>query len=368
MAEKKVKVEAASASYDITIGAGILKDAGARLKPLLPSKKCCVVTDEQVAKLYLIDFMHALEAAGFTPMPPVILPAGEETKNFEQLQHIVEKALSYKLDRKSTLIALGGGVIGDITGFAASITMRGIPFVQVPTTLLAQVDSSVGGKTAINTKLGKNLVGAFYQPRHVLIDTETLKTLPERESKAGYAEIVKYGLINDAKFFDWLDANGTAVLAGEPAALTEAVRASCQSKADIVAADETETKDIRALLNLGHTFGHALEAIGGYDGRLLHGEAVGIGTLLAFRFSAMLELCPAADVARVEAHFSKLGLITRAPFKADAATVLEKMRGDKKAEDGKLTLILARGIGKAFVARDVDAGVLKTFLDGQFPA
>lgn len=366
MADNTVHVAAASASYNITIGAGVLKTAGARLKPLLASRKICIVTDAQVAKIHLIDTMKALEAAGFTPAPPIILPAGEETKSFDHLQYIIEKCLSYKLDRKSTLIALGGGVVGDITGFAAAMLLRGVPFVQIPTTLLAQVDSSVGGKTAINTKHGKDLVGAFYQPKAVLIDTETLTTLPERERRAGYAEIVKYALINDAAFFDWLEANGKAVLAGDVAALSEAVRVSCQSKADIVAADETETKDIRALLNLGHTFGHALEAIGKFDGRLLHGEAVGIGIKLAFDFSVALGLCPAEDAGKVARHLKNLELMTKAPFTAGADEVLEKMRGDKKAEDGKLTLILARGIGRSFVARDVDAAALAAFLQKNF--
>ncbi|MDI1227150.1 MAG: 3-dehydroquinate synthase [bacterium] len=366
VAHSIVNVAASSASYDIHIGEGLLSRAGDMLKPILPSKKICVVTDEQVAKHYLFDFMHALEFAGFTPYPPVILPAGEETKSFQQLQHIIEKTLGYKLDRKSALVALGGGVIGDITGFAASIILRGINFVQVPTTLLAQVDSSVGGKTAINSPQGKNLVGTFYQPKTVLIDTGTLRTLPERELKSGYAEILKYALIDSPEFFQWLEQNGQKLLAGDAAALTYAIEYSCKAKAAIVQADEKELKDIRALLNLGHTFGHALEAIGGYDGRLLHGEAVGIGLKLAFDFSREAGLCPAADTDALAKHLDRTGLLQAPPFKVTAADVLARMKGDKKAKDGKMTFILARGIGKSFVANDVDEAKVTEFLRSRF--
>lgn len=357
-----VRVEAGSGAYDIFIESGILRRAGALLKEILPSKKICVVTDEAVAKLYLVDFMKALEAAGFMPVPPVILKPGEETKNFEQLQYIVGKCLDYKLDRKSALVALGGGVIGDITGFAASILMRGVNFVQVPTTLLAQVDSSVGGKTAVNMPQGKNLVGTFYQPGAVLIDTATLKTLPEREAKAGYAEILKYALIDNPAFFGWLEQNGGRMLAGDAEALKYAIETSCRAKAAIVRADEREQKDVRALLNLGHTFGHALEALGGYDGRLLHGEAVGIGLKLAFGFSEKLGLCPRADADRVAGHLAAAGLMAEAPFEAGAGDMLDKMRADKKAKDGRMTLILSKGIGKAFVANDIDEKELAGFL------
>lgn len=366
MSESIVRVEAESGAYDIVIGAGLMESAGARLSAVLPSKKIAIVTDESVARLYLTKFMKSLEAAGFTPSPPIILKPGEETKNFAQLQYIIERALAYKLDRKSALVALGGGVIGDITGFAASIIMRGIKFVQVPTTLLAQVDSSVGGKTAINTPMGKNLVGSFYQPEIVLIDTDTLRTLPEREMKSGYAEILKYALIDNLAFFTWLDANGRKLLDGNPAALEYAITLSCKAKAAIVKADEKEQKDIRALLNLGHTFGHALEAIGGYDGRLLHGEAVGIGLKLACDFSQSLGLCPAADAAKVSAHLVSTKLLDNPPFKADAGDVLEKMRGDKKAKDGKMTFILLKGIGQAFVANDVAEADVQKFLGGRF--
>lgn len=366
MAQSTVKVEAGSASYNIAIGSGLLAKAGTLLKDVLPSKKICVVTDESVGKLYLVNFMKALESAGFTPSPPVILKPGEETKNFTQLQHIIDKCLGYRLDRKSALVALGGGVVGDITGFAASILLRGVNFVQVPTTLLAQVDSSVGGKTAINTPHGKNLVGAFYQPKMVIIDTDTLKTLPARELKAGYAEILKYGLINDPDFFDWLEDNGQKLLSGDAAALQYAIEVSCKAKAAIVKADEKEQKDIRALLNLGHTFGHALEAIGGFDGRLLHGEAVGIGLKLAAGFSRDLGLCSAGDAEQVEEHLEQAGLMTKPPFKVAPGEMLDKMRGDKKTKDGRMTFILMRGIGKSFVANDIGEKDVMAFLKGSF--
>ena len=365
MAEQIVKVDTGGSAYDIVIGNGILAGAGKRVSELLPASKICVVTDDKVAKLYLVNFMKALEAAGILCTPPIIIPSGEETKNFAQLQYIIEKALSYKLDRKSALIALGGGVVGDITGFAASVILRGIPYIQAPTTLLAQVDSSVGGKTAINTPHGKNLVGSFYQPRLVLIDTSTLKTLPAREVKAGYAEILKYALIDDPAFFTWLEQNGNKVLAGDEPALAHAIRVSCAAKAKIVAADEKEQKDIRALLNLGHTFGHALESLYNYDGRLLHGEAVGIGVKMAFGFSEALGLCPASETKQVAKHLADKGLMSAPPAKVTAQEMLEKMRGDKKASGGKLTLVLLRGIGQAFVARDVEEGKLKGFLEGQ---
>jgi 3-dehydroquinate synthase len=359
-----LKVDLEGNAYDILIGPGLLAEGGARLAPVLPSKKICVVTDETVAKTYLLPFMKSLEASGFSACPPVILPPGEGTKSFEKLQYITDKLLSYRLDRKSALVALGGGVVGDITGFAASIVLRGMNFVQVPTTLLAQVDSSVGGKTGINTAQGKNLVGSFHQPKIVLIDTGTLKTLPPREMKAGYAEILKYALIDRPDFFGWLDASAAALLAGDAAALSHAIRESCAAKAAIVAADEREEKDLRALLNLGHTFGHALEGIGGYDGRLLHGEAVGIGMKMAFDFSALLGLCPPADAARISAHLEKIGLMAKPPFPVAAKDMLDRMRGDKKNANGKLTLILAKGIGKSFIAKDVDENRLMDYLKG----
>ncbi len=363
----RVNLDATSIrTYDIVIGQGVLAQAGEYLAPLLASKKICIVTDETVAKLYLVHLMKTLEEAGFKACPPIILPAGEQTKNFEQLQSIVEKCLSYKLDRHSTLIALGGGVIGDITGLAAALLMRGIGFVQVPTTLLSQVDSSVGGKTGINTGAGKNLVGAFYQPKTVLIDTEALKTLPPRELKAGYAEVLKYALINDPAFFNWLEQHGKSVLEGDAAAQKYAIDASCRAKAAIVEEDETEEKDVRALLNFGHSFGHALEALGGYDGRLLHGEAVGIGCLLAFEFSQDMGLCSGHDVDRLRLHLLKTGLMAQPPFKVTAQDVLNAMRGDKKNKDGHITLILTKGIGQAFVSRHASETELFTFLKKKF--
>ncbi len=357
-----VNIDFGGQGYEIVIGRRLMEQAGAFLASVLPSKKICVVTDAVVARLHLIAFMKALEDAAFTPTPPVILPAGEATKDFAHLQEIIDKALGFKLDRRSALVALGGGVVGDITGFAASVIMRGIPFVQVPTTLLAQVDSSVGGKTGINTPAGKNLVGAFYHPRLVLIDTDNLASLPARELRAGYAEVLKYALIDDPEFFDWLEEHGTAVLAGDAEAQVYAIDTSVRAKAAIVEDDPDETKGLRALLNLGHTFGHALEAIGGYDGRLLHGEAVSIGLQWAFDFSARLGLCPQADAARLRAHVKKVGLMAQPPFPAAADAVLARMKGDKKNRDGRLTLILAKGIGGAFVAHDIEENVLADFL------
>ncbi len=366
MSQNIIPVQAGTQTYDIIVGAGILSQAGEYLSRLLPSRKICVVTDETVARGYLVKLMQGLEAAGMQACPPVILPPGEATKNFQQLQYIVEKCLSYKLDRKSTLIALGGGVVGDITGLAAALLMRGVDFVQMPTTLLAQVDSSVGGKTGINTAAGKNLVGAFHHPKIVLIDTDVLKTLPLRELKAGYAEILKYALINDPAFFDWLEQNGQALLAGDAAILQHAIQVSCKAKAAIVAADENEQKDIRALLNLGHSFGHALEALGGFDGRILHGEAVGIGILLAYEFSRQLSLCSSADAVRVRGHLLAAGLMTEPPFSVTAKDMLDRMKSDKKNRAGKITLILARGIGQAFVAHDVSETDLTGFLQQKF--
>ncbi len=355
-------------SYDILIGSGLLAEAGERLAGLLPSRKICVVTDETVAGSYLVPLMRALDAAEFKACPPVILPPGEETKNFKQLEYIINKCLSYKLDRNSTLVAFGGGVVGDIAGFAAAVMMRGTGFVQIPTTLLAQVDSSVGGKTGINTAAGKNLAGAFYHPKIVLIDTDVLKTLPPRELKAGYAEILKYALIDDPAFFGWLEENGEKLLKGDAAAQKYAIEKSCRAKAAIVAADADEKKDIRALLNLGHSFGHALEAIGNYDGRILHGEAVGIGCLLALEFSRARGLCPEKDVERLRAHLQKTGLMTAPPFDVSAEDMFASMQSDKKNRDGRIVLVLARRIGGAFVARDVDGADVRDFLKNKFGA
>lgn len=371
MQNKSVETQAAHVAvtlggerdYTIYICSGILAGAGDILRGVLRAKKLCIVTDENVAALgHMPKLSQSLATAGFDVAPPIVLPAGEGSKNFDQLQYILAEALSRGLDRKSALVALGGGVIGDITGFAAAVLMRGIDFVQVPTTLLAQVDSSVGGKTGINMPQGKNLVGAFCQPCAVLIDTDVLQSLPPREMRAGYAEVVKYGLIDRPEFFAWLEANGAALLSGDTAVQREAIAISCTAKAKIVAEDEREEKDIRALLNLGHTFGHALEKIGGYDGRLLHGEAVAIGCLWAARFSARLGMCPAADAVRIHAHLTAAGMMTKPPFAAAPAEILSAMRGDKKAENGRITLVLLRGIGQACVTRDVDENDLLEFL------
>ena len=303
------------------------------------------------------------------------MPAGESSKEFGAFGRLMNELLDRRPDRKTTLVALGGGVVGDLAGFAAAVLLRGLDFIQVPTTLLAQVDSSVGGKTGINTRHGKNLVGAFYQPRLVLADTDVLDTLPKRELLAGYAEVAKYGLIDAPEFFAWCEQNGAAVLSGDAAKRTYAIEQSCLAKARIVAADERETTDLRALLNLGHTFAHALEAETGFGPDLLHGEAVGTGMAMAFDLSARLGLCPAADAGRVRRHLGAVGLPMRLRSIGgdnrrnwDAARLIDHMRGDKKAEGGKLAFILARGIGKAFVSREVDEKALRGLLDDAIAA
>jgi 3-dehydroquinate synthase len=297
LAGERIRVDLGDRSYDIDVGHGLLAGAGARIRPLLAQPRVVVVTDERVANLYLEELTASLAAAGIVHAA-VVLPPGEATKDFPHLADLCDQVLALGIERRTTLLALGGGVIGDITGFAAAILLRGLDFVQVPTTLLAQVDSSVGGKTGINTKAGKNLVGAFHQPKLVLADTATLTTLDDRQLRAGYAEVVKYGLLGDAPFFDWLEEYGDAVLRREPAALQRAVAVSCRAKAAVVAADEREG-GIRALLNLGHTFGHALEAETGFGAVLLHGEAVAVGMVLAFELSSRLGLAAAEDAARV---------------------------------------------------------------------
>ena len=279
---------------------------------------------------------------------------------------MLESILSRRIERSTVLVALGGGVVGDLTGFAASILLRGVPFVQIPTTLLAQVDSGVGGKTGVNSTHGKNLIGTFYQPKLVLADVGTLATLPVRERRAGYAEVVKYGLIDDPAFFAWLERNGPALIDGDPDMLRAAVAHSCRAKARIVAADERESGS-RALLNLGHTFAHALEAEVGYDGSLLHGEAVAYGIVLAHRLSACLDLCSDEDVSRVAAHFHAVGLPSEATalpaFRWDAPQLIERMKRDKKVQDGRMTFVLTRGIGRAFLSKDVPSEALSALLD-----
>ncbi len=359
--------DAQDRSYDILIGGGLIARAGALIAERLPGRRAVILTNSAVGPLYADAMQASLAEAGIAS-EVMTIPSGEGSKSFDRLHDLLNQALDAGLDRKSFLVALGGGVVGDLGGFLAAILLRGIDYVQVPTTLLAQVDSSVGGKTAINTRHGKNLVGAFHQPRLVLADTDTLASLPKRELLAGYAEIAKYGLIDRPEFWAWLETHGEKVLALEPIELAEAVRVSCLAKAEVVAQDEREG-GVRALLNLGHTFGHAIEAEAGYGGQVLHGEAVAVGMALAFRHSARLGLCEAADVARVEAHLASVGLpvgplqvMGQRPPAIDK--LMARMASDKKAEGGQLTLILARGIGRTFVAKDADsAQVERTWAD-----
>ena len=351
-------------SYDIHIGEGLLDDAGALIAPLLARPFAAVVTDETVARLHLPRLASALDRAGVSHRC-VTVAAGEASKSYAGLARVCDGLLEAGVERADMVVALGGGVIGDLAGFAAAVLRRGVDFVQVPTTLLAQVDSSVGGKTGVNSPFGKNLVGAFHQPRLVIADTAVLDALPPRELKAGYAEVAKYGLLGDAAFFAWLEANGADVLAGDCDKRIHAVETSCRAKAAIVARDETETGE-RALLNLGHTFGHALEAATGYGARLLHGEAVAIGMAMAFRFSHRLGLCRAEDAARVGHHLAGAGLPTSVAGVRDALPgpegLLAYMRQDKKAKAGRLTFILVRAIGEAFIARGVPDGDVLAFL------
>jgi 3-dehydroquinate synthase len=361
----RIRVALGDRSYDVLIGRGLLAQAGALIAEHVGKARCAVVTDANVAQSHLPTLQAALSERGQFAGAEVLAP-GEATKSFPVLARLSERLLEMGLERGDLVVALGGGVIGDLAGFAASILRRGTRFVQVPTTLLAQVDSSVGGKTGINTPQGKNLVGAFHQPSLVLADIDTLATLPARQFRAGYAEMAKYGLLGDATFFAWLEQNSPAVFAKEPAALTQALAVSVQGKADIVARDETETGD-RMLLNLGHTFGHALEAWAGFSDRLLHGEAVAIGICLAFRLSEELGHIGNNSLARVEAHFEELGLPTRIADipggqVPDAAALMDIMAQDKKVRDGALTLILVRGVGQAFITRDVRRDTVQAFL------
>lgn len=363
---QSVRVELGDRGYDILIGPGLVEQAGARIAPLLPGAKLIVLTDSTVAGLHLATLTRSLADAGCTVAEPLIVPAGEASKGWDTLGTVMDALLSRGIERRSALVALGGGVVGDLGGFAAAIALRGIDFVQVPTTLLAQVDSSVGGKTGINSPHGKNLIGAFHQPRLVLADTGVLDTLPRRELLAGYAEVVKYGLIGDRPFFDWLQDNGRAVIDGDGPARAQAIRVSCLAKADVVARDEREG-GLRELLNLGHTFGHALEAEAGYGEALLHGEAVSIGMVMAFDLSVRLGLCPAADAVLVRAHLSAAGLPVDAAWLKTAAphapwtpdSLLAHTAKDKKVKDGKVTFILTRAIGQAFRCRDVDVADVK---------
>ncbi|MBS0275587.1 MAG: 3-dehydroquinate synthase [Proteobacteria bacterium] len=358
-----IRVGLGDRSYDIHVGEGLLAQAGALLAPFARGA-VPVVTDSHVAKLHLDPLIASLTRAGIKTVPIVLSP-GEGTKSFAGLERLTTELLRANVDRGGLIVALGGGVIGDLAGFAAGVLKRGVDFAQIPTTLLSQVDSSVGGKTAINVPEGKNLIGMFHQPRVVIADIATLKTLPKRELLAGYAEVAKYGALGDAKFFDWLAVNGAKALAGDAAALAHIVAHSCQMKADIVARDERETGE-RALLNLGHTFGHALEATTGFSDRLLHGEGVAIGTVLAMQLSVKLGLSPAADAARFAKHLKDAGLpasIADIPGpRPGAEALIAAMAHDKKVKDGKLTFVLVKGLGHAFTSRDVPLDAVRAVL------
>jgi 3-dehydroquinate synthase len=351
-------------SYEVVIGAGVIDEAGARIRPLLARPKVAVVADETVNALHGAQLADALAKTG-VEAAIVTIPPGEAAKSFSGLERLCDALLALDVERGDLIVAFGGGVVGDLAGLAAAIFKRGIDFVQIPTTLLAQVDSSVGGKTAIDTPRGKNLIGAFHQPRLVLADLALLDTLPARELRCGYAEVVKYGLLGDADFFAWLEANGGRALAREPAALSEAVGRSVAMKADIVGQDEREG-GVRALLNLGHTFAHALEAESGFGEALKHGEAVAVGCAMAFRFSAQLGLCPPADAERAQRAIAAAGLPARLSDLTvpvpKAAALVNRMAQDKKAKAGRLTFILVRGIGRAFVADGVDSEAVTAFL------
>ncbi len=350
-------------SYDILIGSGLIARAGQEIAARLPGIRAAVVTDENLSKLHLQPLMAALEQAGITATP-VIVAAGEKSKGFATLEAVTNDILKARLERGDAVIALGGGVIGDLAGFVAGIVRRGMNFIQIPTSLLAQVDSSVGGKTGINTTYGKNLVGVFNQPQLVLADTDVLNTLSKREFAAGYAEVAKYGLIDQPEFFAWLEKNWQDVFAGG-AARQQAIATSCRAKAAVVARDERETGD-RALLNLGHTFGHALETATNYDSsRLVHGEAVAIGMVLAHQFSARLGLMSETIAARVEAHLKAVGLPVSMKEIAglpSADVLMSYIAQDKKVSRGSLTFILTRGLGQSFIAKDVNAADVQVFL------
>ncbi len=363
-APQRLRVDLGARGYDIVVGSGLLGEAGVHLAPVIRSRRVVVVTDAHVAALHLPRFAAALAAAGIAHQA-MTLPPGEATKDFRHFAGLCEDVLALGVERATPIVALGGGVVGDLAGFAAASLLRGLDLVQVPTTLLAQVDSSVGGKTAIDTRHGKNLVGAFHQPVLVLADVAVLATLPRRELLAGYGEVLKYGLIRDRGFYAWLEGVAPALIAGDVAAREEAVLKSCAAKAAIVAADERETGE-RALLNFGHTFGHALEAASGFGAELLHGEAVALGMQLAFDLSVRLGFCPPAAALRVRRHLAAVGLPTAlaeiglGALRAD--DLLTLMQRDKKVQSGRISLILARDIGEAFVCRDVARETLAQFL------
>lgn len=362
-----VRVPLGARSYDIRIGAGALAHGGAAISHATKGRSPVVVTDANVADLHLETLERALAEAGVANTPAIVLPAGEKTKDFAHFADLMEEILSRGVDRSTVLLALGGGVIGDIVGFAAASALRGVDFIQVPTTLLAQVDSSVGGKTGVNSRHGKNLIGAFHQPKLVLADTRVLDTLPRREVLAGYAEVAKYGAIRYPDFFAWLeDGGGLAMVDGDPDARRKGVAFCCQAKADIVGADERESGE-RALLNLGHTFGHGLEAQSGFGGAMLHGEAVAIGMVMAFELSADLGLSSHDDARRLAAHLAAVGLPLRAadfPGVAwDAEVLLSHMAKDKKAEAGRIKYVLLRGLGQAFAGGEATVDAVRAVLN-----
>ena len=360
-----VRVGLEERSYDIRVGPGLIAGAGNEIKPLIRGRKAFVVTDSTVSGYWLEPLTRSLDAAGIA-VTTIVVPPGESSKSFADFEHVCCRMLEDGVDRRSAVIALGGGVVGDLAGYCAASVMRGLDFIQIPTTLLAQVDSSVGGKTGINTPQGKNLVGAFYQPKLVLADTGTLDTLPKREVRAGYAEIVKYGLIRDAAFFEWLEQHGADLIAGDEAVRISAIVESCKAKAAVVAADEREA-GLRELLNFGHTFAHALEAAAGFDGTLLHGEAVSVGMIQALELSRRIGLCAGQDTERARSHLASMGLKVRvadipgsARWKAEA--LLASMRRDKKARDGSIRFVLARGIGDTFSSDDVAPDTVRAML------
>ncbi|NRA98244.1 MAG: 3-dehydroquinate synthase [Rhodobacteraceae bacterium] len=359
-----VHVPLGDRAYDVRIGAGLLAEAGAEIAPLLARPVVKILTEDRVAAQHLITLQSALSKAGIESAA-LTLPAGESTKNWAHLEQSVEWLLAEKTERRDIVVALGGGVIGDLAGFAAAVMRRGVRFVQIPTSLLAQVDSSVGGKTGINSGHGKNLIGAFHQPSLVLADIDILSTLAPRDFLSGYGEVVKYGLLGDAAFFEWLEAYGPALAAGDADLRAKAVKRSVEMKADIVVRDETEQGD-RALLNLGHTFCHALEAATGYSDRLLHGEGVAIGCALAFELSSRLSLCSQEDPSRVRAHLKAMGMkcdLSDIPGDLPGPDALLDLMGqDKKVIDGQLRFVLARGIGDAFVTSDVNRDVVRGLL------
>jgi 3-dehydroquinate synthase len=370
---RRIRVDLAERAYDVLVGPGLLANSGNLLTATLAARRCAIVTDDNVDRAsHLNALEQSLRGGGLDVLGTVVLPPGEATKSFANLQTVVEDLLELGLERRDVVVALGGGVIGDLAGFAASVLRRGVRFVQIPTTLLAQVDSSVGGKTGINTAQGKNLAGAFHQPSLVLADTGALATLPDRQMRAGYAEILKHAILGDRVYFDWLEKNAAAVLARDNDAVVHAVARSVEMKAAIVARDETEQGD-RMLLNLGHTFGHAFEAWAGFSDRLFHGEAVAIGTAVAVRFSERLGLCPPGTAARVSAHLDAIDLPTRirqipGQKRPELDQLMTLMSQDKKVRDGRMTFILVRDIGEAFISRDIERAQVEAFLTEEIAA